>query len=241
MKGYDEFGQMRSRVIFFLIFTSLLMVFLFSPLAPILLKDLAISKLEKALDMKIAVGRVEFRFPAKLAISHIEARDKYGPAFIAENGNFQLETAQILKARLVLNCNFRNIRLRSSISNFLNDALKQFAVPSRESYLFDDMKGRLTLGKGILSIDDLKAKGADFKFSADLLYLNKKDMDYAAEFEINKSVVISDGNQKNPFLIDEDKDGWYTIKLSMKGDPRRPSNIFFSTGGIELQVKPHGQ
>lgn len=232
---------MRSRVIYILLSILILSALLFSPLTSYLLKDLIISKLEKILDMNIVIGKIEFKFPSRLAVSDIKAIDKYGPAFIAENADFQLDVIKIVKAKVVLNCNFRGVGFKSGLSNRLNDILKQFAVPVQNIYFFDDMSGIITIGKGVFAVNDLQAKGPDFKFSGNFSRLGKKDVDYEIEFYINTKVVALEENQKNPFLIDEDNDGWYMIRLSLKGDPRRPSNVFFSTEGIKLEVKPHGQ
>ncbi len=229
------------KVIYILLFVFMLIALLFSPLTSYLLKDLIISKLEKSLDMNIVLGKTELNFPSRLNIYSIKVVGKYGPAFVAENADLQFNISQLLRAKVVLNCNFQKVRLESELRGRLNSILTPFGVEPQDLYVFDDVKGAITITKGVFVIDDLKAQGPDFKLSGNFLRTKSKEVNYDIEFNINKRVINIAEKQTIPLLIDEDGDGWSTIKLSIKGDPRNPSSIFFSTGGIKLQVKPDEQ
>lgn len=229
------------KVIYILLFIFILIALLFSPLTSYLLKDLIISKLEKSLDMNIVLGRTELKFPSRLTVYNVKAVGKYGPTFVAENADLQLNISQLLRAKVVLNCNFQKVRLESELRDRLNSILTPFGVQAQEIYTFNDMKGVITIMRGVFAIGDLKAQGTDFKLSGNFLRTKNKETNYDIEFGINKQVVNITEKQGVPILIDEDGDGWYTIKLSIKGNPRNPSSIFFSTGGIKLQVKPDEQ
>jgi len=227
---------MRSRVIFLLLFVSIITILLFSPLISYLLKDLVISKLENALDMNIVLGETQFRLPTKLSISDIKAIDKYGTAFVAKKADFKLDVPKIFTACIALDCEFQNVELKSKMSKSLNNTLKPLGVLPQDSYDFDSARGTMTVKKGLFAINDLNAEGPYFKFSGDMARTDNTEVDYDIEFNINSEVVAL--NQNYPLLIDEDKDGWYTIKYSVKGDPRKPASFFFSTGGIELKRIP---
>ncbi len=229
---------MRSRVVYLLLFVFILIALLSSPLTSYLFKDFIISRLEKSLDMNIVIGKTQLKFPLRLAISNIKAVDKYGPAFVAKSAELKFDASKVIRAKIVLKCNFQNVEVKGKASNTLNDILKPLAVPPQDIYSFDDINGIITIMKGVFAFDDLKARGPDFKLSGNYLRTNNKEVNYDIEFNINKRVVNVTENQKIPFLIDEDGDGWYTIVFSMKGSPNKPSNIFFSTGGIKLQAKP---
>ncbi|KPK42775.1 MAG: hypothetical protein AMJ78_01280 [Omnitrophica WOR_2 bacterium SM23_29] len=226
---------MRSRVILLLLFVGIIIVLLFSPLTSYLLKDLIISKLENALDMNIVLGKTQFRFPTKLTISDIKAADEYGTAFVAEKADFKLDVPKIFTACVVLDCEFQNVELKSKPSKSLNSTLKPLGVLPQDIYDFGSVRGTMTVKKGFFAINDLNAEGPYFKLSGDMARTDNKEVDYDIEFNINSEVVVL--NQKYPLLIDEDKDGWYTIKYSVKGDPRNPDNLFLSTGGIKLQQR----
>ena len=238
---------MRSRLIYILLFLFIFIALLFSPLTSYLFKDFIISKLEKALDMNIVLGKTQLKFPSKLIISDIKAVDKSGPAFVAGNADFQLDVSKIIKRRIALNCNFQNVGLKSGLCNSINNILKPLGVPPQDTYIFNDMKGKIVMGNGVFAIDDLNAKGPDFKFTGNFSRTNHKEVNYDIEFNINKRIVSVSEEQKAPFLtdenflIDEDGDGWYTVKLLMKRKPHQPPYIFFSTGGVKLQVKPYEQ
>lgn len=230
---------MRSRVIYILLFLAVLVTLVFSPLTSYLLKDFIISRLEKAFDINIVLGKIHLKSPSKLAISGIEAVDKEGLTLTAKTADFKLDTSKLFKAKIVLNCSLRNVELKAGLGDSLNELLKPFAVTPQDVYKFDDINGIMILGKERFEINGLKAQGPDFRLSGNIL--RNKDINYDIEFNINKRVVNLSENQKNQFLIDEDGDGWYPIKLSIKGDPKKPSNIFFSSGGIKLEVKPREQ
>lgn len=234
MRRYDK-------VIYILLFVFMVIALLFSPLTSYLLKDLIISRLEKSLDMNIVLGKTELKFPSRLTIYNVKAVGKYGLAFAAEDADFQLNISQLLKAKVVLNCNFQKVGLESELRDRLNSILTPFGVQPQDLYLFDDVKGAITITRGVFVIDDLKAQGSDFKLYGNFSRTKSKEVNYDIEFNINKRVVNITEKQAVPLLIDEDGDGWYTIQLSIKGDPRNPSSLFFSTGGIKLQAKPDEQ
>lgn len=226
---------MRKRIIYVLLFVFILIALLFAPLTNYLFKDFVISRLEKAFDINIILGKIHLKSPSKLAISNIEAVDKDGLAFIAKSADFKLDTSKLFKAKIALNCSLRNVELKGGLRNFLNELLKPLAVAPQDAYKFDDINGIMIMGRKRFEIHGLKAQGPDFKLSGDIVRANNKENDYDIEFNINKRVLNLSEDQKIKFLIDEDGDGWYPIRLSMKEDPKKPTSIFFSSGGIELR------
>jgi len=229
---------MRHGLLYLIIFVAILFVIFYSPLTSYLLKDFITFKLEKALDMDIVFGKVRVKMPAQLTVSDIKAMDKNGLALTSERAYLRLDPAKLFRAQFVLNCDFQNVVLKSGLRDTLNDLLKPFGVSAQNLYKFDGITGVMTVSKGTLSIADLNGSGQDFKFSGKFTRFRDKKMDYELDFGINKRIVAADQEPAKTLLAGEPKDGWYSIKLSFKGDPHSPSSISFSSGGIKLEVKP---
>ncbi|MFH0771572.1 MAG: hypothetical protein V1933_03020 [Candidatus Omnitrophota bacterium] len=229
---------MRIHAMYVFILLAILVVTLYSPVTSYLLKDLVISKLEKNIGMNIVFDKARFEFPARLIISEAKAVDKKGLAFISRYAAFQLDMAKIFLAEIKLNCSFQDVSVKSELGNMLNSALGSLGVPFRDSYNFDSVTGAIILRKGFFSVRDLRADGPEFKFFGRLNMFNGKKVDYDIECRINKSVIDSKSAKDNLLLGDESEDGWYLVRLALKGDPRRPSNVSFSAGGIKLELRP---
>jgi len=232
---------MRHRLLYLIIFIAIIFVILYSPLTSYLLKDFITFKLEKALEMDIVFGGVRVKPPAQLTVSDIKAMDKNGLALTSERAYLRLDPAKLFKARFVLNCDFQNVVLKSGLRDSLNNLLKPFGISAQNLYKFDGITGVITVSKDSFSITDLKGSGQDFKFSGNFTRFRDKKIDYELDFGVNKRLVAADQEPAKSLLIGESKDGWYSIKLSLKGDPRKPSSISFSSGGIKLEVKPAGK
>ena len=231
---------MRHRLLYIIIFVAILFVIFYSPLTSYLLKDFITYKLEKVLDMDIVFGKMRVKMPAQLTISDIKAMDKDGLALASERAYLRLDPAKLLKAQFILNCDFQNVVLKSGLRDSLNGLLKPFGISAQNLYKFDGITGVITVSRGTLSITDLKGSGQDFRFSGNFTRFRDKKIDYELDFGINKRLVAADEEPAKTLLAGEPKDGWYSIKLSLKGDPRRPSSVSFSSGGIKLEVKPAG-
>lgn len=231
---------MRNRLIYVILFLAIIIAVLYSPLTSYLLKDFLTSRLEKAIDMSIVFGKTHFEFPARLTVLDVKAIDKNGPALTAERAYFQLDPSKIIKANVVLNCDLQNVSLNSSLSGSLNGLLKPLGVPSQDSYKFENMTAIITMKRNSFEVHGLNAAGPDFKLLGEFSRFKDKKVDYNMEFKINKQVLGADGGNKNQFLVDEDPQGWYSVKLSVKGDPRKPSSVSFSTGGIKLEIQSTG-
>ncbi|MDD5073311.1 MAG: hypothetical protein PHX64_03035 [Candidatus Omnitrophica bacterium] len=229
---------MRHRLLYLIILVAILFVVFYSPLTSYLLKDFITFKLEKALDMNVVFGSVRVKMPAQLTVSDIKAMDKDGLAFTAERAYLRLDPAKFFKAKFVLSCDFQNVVLKSGPKDSLNKLLKPFGVPSQNNYAFDGITGVITTSKGFISITDLKGAGKDFKFSGNFTRFQDKKIDYELDFGINNRLVAAVQERERSLLGEEEKDGWYSIKLSLKGDPHKPSSISFSSGGIKFEVKP---
>ena len=229
---------MRHRILYLVILMAILLVIFYSPLTSYLLKDFITFKLEKALDMDIVFGTVRVKMPAQLTVSDIKAMDKNGLTFTSERAYLRLDPAKFFKAQFVLNCDFQNVVLKSDLKDSLNKLLKPFGVSAQNNYEFDGITGVITTSKGFISITDLKGTGKDFRFSGNFTRFQDRKIDYALDFGINSRLVAADQEQAKTLLGGEAKDGWYSIKLSLKGDPHKPSSISFSSGGIKLEVKP---
>ena len=229
---------MRHRILYLVILMAILLVIFYSPLTSYLLKDFITFKLEKALEMDIVFGTVRVKMPAQLTVSDIKAMDKNGLAFTSERAYLRLDPAKFLSAKFVLNCDFQNVVLKSGLKDSLNKLLKPFGVPAQNNYGFDGITGVITTSKGFISITDLKGAGKDFKFSGNFTRFQDNKVDYELDFGINSRIIAADRESAKMLLGGEPKDGWYSIKLSFKGDPHRPSSISFSSGGIKLEVKP---
>ncbi len=229
---------MRHRILYLVILMAILLVIFYSPLTSYLLKDFITFKLEKALDMDIVFGTVRVKMPAQLTVSDIKAMDKNGLALTSERAYLRLDPAKLFKARFVLNCDFQNVVLKSGLKDSFNKLLKPFGVPAQNNYDLDSITGVITVSKGLMSITDLKGAGKDFRFTGNFTKFGDKKIDYELDFGINSRLIAADQEQAKALLGGEAKDGWYSIKLSLKGDPHRPSSISFSSGGIKLEVKP---
>lgn len=229
---------MRRWTIYFIIFAAIISIIFYSPLTSYLLKDFITFKLEKALDMDIVFGKVRVKMPAQMTVSDIKAMDKNGLALASERAYLRLDPAKLFRAQFVLNCDFQNVALKSGLRESLNNLLKPFGVSAQNQYKFDSITGMITVSKGLLAITDLKGYGQDFKFSGNFTRLRDKKIDYELEFGINDRLVAADRKTAETMLTGEAKDGWHSVKLSLKGDPRNPSSISFSSGGIKLEVKP---
>lgn len=229
---------MRHRLLYLIIFIAIIFVILYSPLTSYLLKDFVTFKLEKALDMDIVFGKVRVKPPAQLTVSDIKAMDKNGLALASERAYLRLDPAKLFKAQFVLNCDFQNVVLKSGLRDSLNNLLRPFGISTQNLYKFDGIIGVITVSKDSFSIRDLKGSGQDFKFSGNFTRFRDKRIDYELDFGINKRLVAADQEPAKTLLAGEAKDGWYSIKLSLKGDPLKPSSISFSSGGIVLEVKP---
>jgi len=230
---------MKHYPIYLIIFIAVVFIIFYSPLTSYLLKDFITYKLEKALEMDVVFGGVRFKPPAQLTVSDIKIIDKNGLAFTSERAYLRLDPGKLLKAQFFLNCDFQNVVLKSGLSDSLNSLLKPFGVAAQGRYKFDGITGVVTVSKGQVSISDLKGSGSDFRFSGNFTKFRDKKVDYELDFGINKSVVAQ-REEAGTLLAGEAKDGWYSIKLSFKGDPNKPSSISFSSGGIKLEVKPAG-
>ena len=231
---------MRHRLLYAIIFIAIGFVVLYSPMTSYLVRDLVTYKLEKALDMDIVFGRVRIKPPAQLTVSDIKAMDKAGMAMVSERAYLRLDPRKVFAGRFVLSCDFQNVMLKSKICDTLNGLLRPFDVPVQNGFRFDGIKGIINIGKGDLAISDIDGSGPDFKFSGSFKRYRDKKIEYELDFRINPKIVESAEGQAVSLLTDRDKDGWYSIKLSLKGDPRNPSSISFSTGGVKLEVKPGG-
>lgn len=229
---------MRSHAIHALLFVLILVAILFSPLTYYLLKDFMVSRAEKALGMDITFEKTHLIFPNKMSVVNLKAMDKDGPAFVAEVADFRLDIPKILKGKIALDCDFKNAVLKSGLKDSFNGVLKPLGVAVQDQYKFNSISGHITIGGGGYAIDGLNAASQHFRFSGNMARFKNKSVDYTIEFGINKEVFAPAEGRHYPLFIDEDNDGWYSVKLSMKGDPRRPSNINFSTGGIELRIQP---
>lgn len=228
---------MRSHSIYIVLFIAIVIAVLYSPLTPYLLKDFVASRMEKTLDLDIVFGKARFQFPAKLIVSDLKALDKNGTALTAQEAYFQLDASKIVKANAVLNCELRDVGIGSSLSNSINGLLRPLGVPAQDVYRFDDVDAIITMRKGSFEVHNMDASGADFKISGEFTRFKDKKVDYDIELKINKQVLGAQEGEKSKLLSDEDAQGWYSVKLSVKGDPRKPSGIFFSTGSVKLEVK----
>ncbi len=229
---------MKVRVFYILLIAAALVVVVYSPLTSYLLKDYITYKLEKTLDMDIVFGKVSMKPPAQLRVSEIKVMDKSGLALSSERAYLQFDLASLLKAKLTLHCDFQNVAIKSGLGRSIDKLLGPFGIPAQPSYKFDGITGTVTVQRGSLRISGLEGIGRDFRFKGDFAMENAGDVDYNLEFDINKT-VIGDGDAAQKILVtDEDGDGWYNIRLSLKGDPHNPSSVYFSTGGIRLEVKP---
>jgi hypothetical protein len=228
---------MRSRLIYVVLFIAIVIGVIYSPLIPYLLKDFIIFRAEKTLDLTIVFGKARFEFPAKLTVSDLKALDKNGTAFTAKRAYFQLDASKIIKANAVLNCELRNVGIGSGLSHSLNSFLKQLGAPARDIYSFDEIDAIVTMKSGSFEVHNLNAAGADFKISGEFTRFKDKKVDYDMEIKINKQVLGTQEGQRSQLLLDEDAQGWYSVKLSAKGDLRKPSSVFFSAGGVKLEVK----
>ena len=231
---------MRHLLVYIIIFIAIIFIILYSPLTSYLLKDFITYKLEKALDMNIVFGTVRAKPPAQLTVSDIKAMDKNGLAFTSERAYLRLDPSKLLRAQFVLNCDFQNVTIKSGLGDSMNGLLKPFGVSAQNSYKFDGITGTMTISKGLVSITGLKGSGQDFKFAGNFSRFSDKKIDYELDFGINKRIVAAEQEPAKTLLGGEAKDGWYSIKLSFKGDPHNPSSISFSSGGIKLEVKPAG-
>jgi hypothetical protein len=230
---------MKGRVFYILLIVAALVVVAYSPLTSYLLKDYITYKLEKALDMDIVFGKVSIKPPAQLRVSEIKVMDKSGLALSSERAYLQFDLASLFKAKLMLHCDFQNVAIKSGLGRSIDKLLGPFGIPAQPSYKFDGITGIVTVQRGSLRISGLEGLGRDFRFKGDFAMENTGDVDYNLEFDINK-MVVGDGDAAQKLLVtDEDGDGWYNIKLSLKGDPHNPSSVYFSTGGIKLEVKPN--
>ena len=229
---------MRNRIFYTFLVIAALFVVVYSPLTSYLLKDFITYKLEKALDMDIVFGKVNAKPPAQLRVTDIKAMDKSGLALASERAYLRLDPGKLLRAQFVLHCDFQNITVKSGLGESLNKVLGPFGVPPQASFKFDQVKGTITAKGGELFITELNGTGRDFRFSGNFAKMKERKVDYELEFYINKKVVEESSGAQNGLLTDDDGDGWYTIKLSLKGDPRKPSSVYFSTGGIKLEIKP---
>ncbi len=230
--------MIKGRVFYILLIMVALAVVAYSPLTSYLLKDYITYRLEKSLDMDIVFGKVSMKPPAQLRVSEIKVMDKSGIALSSERAYLQFELASLLKAKLALHCDFQNVSIKSGLGRSIDKLLGSFGIPAQPSYKFDGITGTVTVQKGSLRISGLEGLGQDFKFKGDFAMEGTGDVDYNLEFDINKKVV-GDGDAVQKMLVtDDDGDGWYDIKLSLKGDPHNPSSVYFSTGGIKLEVRP---
>ena len=232
---------MRNRIIYIVLAIAALAVIVYSPLTSYLLKDFITYKLEKALEMDIVFGSVKAKPPAQLRVTDIKAMDKTGLALTSERAYLRLEPGKLFKAQFVLNCDFQNIAVKSGLGASLNKVLKPFGVPAQPSFKFDRITCKIRAEDGELFITDLDGSGQDFRFSGNLARLKESKVDYELEFYINRKVVDESAEAQKGLLTDDDGDGWYTIKLSLKGDPKKPSSVYFSTGGLKLEIKPGEQ
>lgn len=229
---------MRNRFIYIALVIAALVVIVFSPLTSYLLKDFITYKLEKAFEMDIVFGSVRAKLPAQLRVADIKAMDKTGLALTSERAYLRLEPGKLLGGQFVLNCDFQNIAIKSELGASLNKILKSFGVPPQPSFKFDRITCKIRAKGGELFINDLDGSGQDFRFSGNLARLKESKVDYDLEFYINKKIVDESAEAQKGLLTDDDGDGWYTIKLSLKGDPKKPSSVYFSTGGLKVEIKP---
>lgn len=231
---------MRSRSIYIILFLAIIIAVLYSPLTPYLIKDYMTSRLEKAIDMSVVFGKTHFDFPARLTVLDVKAMDKNGPALMAERAYFQLNPSKIIKANVVLDCDFKNVNISSGLCNSLNGLLKPLGVPVQDNYKFEDITATITIKRNSLEVHGLNAVGPDFRLLGEFTRFKDKKVDYNMDFKINKRVLGPEEGKKNQFLVDEDQQEWYSIKLAVKGDPRKPSSISFSTGSVKLEVQSTG-
>lgn len=231
---------MKNRLIYLILFLAIIIAVLYSPLTSYLLKDFMTSRLEKALDMSVVFGRTQFEFPSRLTVLDVKAIDKNGPALTAEHAYFQLDPSKIIKANLVLRCDFQNVSIGSGLCSSLNGLLKPLGVPLQDTYRFENITAIITVKKGTFEVHGLNAVGPDFKLLGEFTRFKDKKVDYNIEFKINKQVLGAEGGKKNQFLADEDSQGWYSVKLLVKGDPHKPSSISFSAGSVKLEVQSTG-
>ena len=110
-------------------------------------------------------------------------------------------------------------------------------MPAQDIYRFDNITAIITMKKGSFEVHGLNAIGPDFKILGEFTRFKDKRVDYNIELKVNKQVLGAPEGKKNQFLMDEDTQGWYLVKFSVKGDPHKPSSISFSTGGVKLEVK----
>ncbi len=229
---------MRRRVIYIVLLLAILAVILYSPLTSYLVKDFLTYKLEKALDMDIVLGKTRVKFPVRIAITDIRAIDRKGAALVAESALFHLDASKLFQAKVVLKCDLRNVSIKSGFCNSLNELLRPLGVPPQDNYIFESVNGVITLKKDFFKVEDLKAAGVNFKFSGYFTRFNDRKLDYDIEFDINKEILKAEDDKAGMFLMGEDKDGWYSTRFSLKGDPHRPSSVTFSTGGVKFEVRP---
>ncbi len=227
-------------MIYVVLFIAIIIAVLYSPLTPYLLKDFVISRIEKTLDMTVVFGKTRFEFPAQLIVSDVKAMDKSGLAFTAEGAHIRLDASKVIKANAVLDCELKNVGISSGLSNSLNGILKPLGVPVQDTYRFDDISAVITMKKGSFEVHGLNAAGPDFKLLGEFTRFKDKKVDYNMVFKINKQVLGSGDGKESRFLADEDAQGWYSVRLSVKGDPHKPSSVFFSTGGVKLEVQSTG-
>lgn len=228
---------MRIRPINIVLFLAIIITVFFSPLTSYLLKDFMISRLEKAIDMSIVFEKTEFEFPARLAVSKLKAIDKNDASLTAERAHIRLDPSKIIKANLALTCDLQDVSLGSGLSNSLNSLLRPLGVPPQNSYKFDNITAAITIKKNSLEVHSLNAVGPDFKLMGEFTRFKDRKVDYNMEFRINKQVLGAEDFKKNRLLTNEDPQGWYLVNLSVKGDPRKPSSVSFSTGGIRLEIQ----
>lgn len=228
---------MRNRLIYILLFAAIIITVFYSPLTSYLLKDFMISRLEKSFGMTIAFGKTRFEFPAQLTVSDVKALDKNSIALTAEQARFRLDPSKIIKANAVVNCELKSVGIGSTLSDSLNGLLKPLGVPGQDVYRFDDISAVITMEKGSFEVHGLNAVGSNFKLLGEFSRFKDKRVDYDMEFKINKQILEAGVGKENRLLGDEDAQGWYSVKFSVKGDLRRPSSVSFSTGGVKLEVK----
>lgn len=228
---------MRIRPVNVVLFLAIIIAVFYSPLTSYLLKDFIISRIEKAIDMRVVFEKTEFEFPARLAVSKLKAIDKNGAALTARRAHIRLDPSKIIKANLTATCDLQDVSLGSSLGNSLNGLLRPLGAPAQNSYKFDNITAAITIKKNSLEVHGLNATGPDFRLMGEFTRFKDKKVDYNMEVRINKQVLGAEDFKKNRLLTNEDPQGWYIVKLSVKGDPRKPSSVSFSTGGIRLEIQ----
>lgn len=237
---------MRKRLIYAGFLTTLIIIISCLPLVSYLFKDLVTSKLEEILGMEVIQGRTLFMFPDKMVISGLQIIDKNGTAVKTEEGDFKFELSKIVIRRaIVFKYGFKAVTIDSDIRDSLNDILAPLGIPHQGDYKFDSISGMAVIRRDFFEVKNLKAEGQDFKFDGEFSWFKGK-VAYKINLKINKAVLQQGCGEKQDLLagsqmfLTEGADGWYSAELCVKGEPRNPSEISFSGGGIRLEVHPNG-